>query len=113
MSYVIAAPELMASAATDLATIGSTLNVANAAAAVPTTGVLAAAEDEVSAAIAELFAGHGRAYQALSTQVATFHRQFVQAVTAGAGSYLSAEAANVAAFTVNPAQSVVQDLLNA
>jgi hypothetical protein len=66
MSYVIAAPEIMTSAATDLATIGSTLSAAHAAAATETTGVLAAAEDEVSAAIAQLFSGHGRAYQALS-----------------------------------------------
>ena len=52
MSYVIAAPEMIAAAATDLANIGSSLSEANAAAAAPTTGVLAAAEDEVSAAIA-------------------------------------------------------------
>lgn len=35
MSYVIAAPELMTSAATDLATIGSNLTVAHMAAARP------------------------------------------------------------------------------
>ena len=40
MSYVIAAPELMTAAATDLANIGSTLNEANVAAAASTTGVL-------------------------------------------------------------------------
>nr|WP_279628855.1 PE family protein [Mycobacterium gastri] len=39
----------MASAATDLASIGSTISSANAAAAVPTTGLLAAGADEVSA----------------------------------------------------------------
>ena len=39
MSYVIAAPELMTAAATDLANIGSTLNAANVAAAASTTGV--------------------------------------------------------------------------
>src|SRR6516165_12649192 len=55
MSYVIAAPEIMTSAATDLATIGSALTAANAAAAAPTTGILAAAQDEVSAAIAAVF----------------------------------------------------------
>src|SRR6516225_11342294 len=55
MSYVIAAPELMTSAATNLANIGSALTAAKAAAAAPTTGVLAAAEDEVSAAIAAVF----------------------------------------------------------
>ena len=55
MSYVIAAPEIMTSAATDLATIGSNLSAADAAAATRTTGMLAAAEDEVSAAIAAVF----------------------------------------------------------
>ena len=37
MSFVIAAPEMMAAAATDVANIGSTLNGASAAAAAPTT----------------------------------------------------------------------------
>jgi hypothetical protein len=100
---VIAAPEMIASAASDVANIGSTLNAANAAAVAPTTGILTAAEDEVSAAIAALVSGHGQAYQALAAQAAAFHEQFVQALTAGAGSYVGAEAANVAAFTANPA----------
>jgi hypothetical protein len=78
MSYVIAAPELMTSAATDLSNIGSTLTAAKAAAAAPTTGILAAAEDEVSAAIAALFSAHGRGFQALGAQAAAFHEQFVQ-----------------------------------
>jgi len=45
MSYVIAAPEIMASAATDLGSIGSLIGAANAAA--PTTQVVAAAGDEI------------------------------------------------------------------
>jgi len=40
VSFVIAAPEMMAAAATDVADIGSTLNAASAAAAAATTGVL-------------------------------------------------------------------------
>jgi hypothetical protein len=67
----------------------------------------------VSVAIADLLSRHGQAYQALGAQVAAFHEQFVQTLTAGAGSYASAEAANVAAFTANPAQTVGQDLLAA
>ncbi len=112
MSFVIAAPEMMTAAASDLASIGSTLNAANAAAAAPTTGILVAAEDEVSAAIAELFSGHAHGFQALSAQVAAFHDQFVQALTAGVRSYARAEATHVAAFTANPAQTIEQDLLN-
>ena len=68
MSFVIAVPEVLGAAAADLVNLGSTLNTANAAAAAPTTGLLAAAEDEVSAAISALFSGHGEGYQALSAQ---------------------------------------------
>ena len=50
--FVIAAPEMVASAAMDLASIGSTISEANAAAVAPTTGVMVAAGDEVSAAVA-------------------------------------------------------------
>ncbi|WP_459758371.1 PE family protein, partial [Mycobacterium riyadhense] len=94
MSFVVAAPEMLAAVATDVAGIGSALSAANVAAAAPTAGVLAAGADEVSAAIAALFAGHAQAYQAVNVQAAAFHAQFVQALTAGAGSYASAEAAN-------------------
>ena len=78
MSYLVAAPEFLASAATDLSSIGSNLSAAHAAAAAPTTGVLAAAEDEVSAGIAELFSAHGQGFQALGAQAAAFHEQFVR-----------------------------------
>ncbi|VAZ80402.1 putative PE-PGRS family protein PE_PGRS24 [Mycobacterium persicum] len=61
MSLVIAAPDLMASAAADLTGLGATLGSANVAAAAATTGVLAAAGDEVSAAIAAVFPGMVRA----------------------------------------------------
>src|SRR6516165_12822303 len=81
MSYVVAVPEFVASAASDLAAIGSRLSAAHLAAAVPTTAVVAAAGDEVSAAIASLFSGH--AQQALSAKAAVFHTQFVQALTGG------------------------------
>ena len=111
MSFVIAAPEMMTAAASDVASIGSTLSAANAAAAAPTSGIGAAAGDEVSAAIAVLFSRHAQAYQALGAQAAAFHEQFVQALSAGAGSYVGAEGANVAAFTANPAASAAAALV--
>lgn len=49
MSYVIAAPEALVAAATDLATLGS------------------------------LFSAHGQAYQAASAQAAAFHTRFIRA----------------------------------
>ncbi len=107
MSFVVTIPEALAAVATDLAGIGSTIGTANAAAAVPTTTVLAAAADEVSAAMAALFSGHAQAYQALSAQAALFHEQFVRALTAGAGSYAAAEAASAA-----PLEGVL-DVINA
>jgi hypothetical protein len=93
MSYVIATPELMTSAATDLATIGSNVSAAHAAAAARTVAVLPAAADEVSAGIAHLFSAHAANYQAMAAQAAAFNDQFVQHLTAGAFSYASTEAA--------------------
>ncbi len=78
----IAHPDQVAGAARDLASIGSTINEANAAAAGQTTSVLAAGADEVSAAVAAVFGAHAEGYQVLSTQAAAFHQQFVQALTA-------------------------------
>src|SRR5271166_2435330 len=98
MSYVIAAREMMAAAAGDLATIGSDLSAAHTAAAAQTTGMLAAAEDEVSAAIAALFSAHGQGFQALGAQAAAFHAQFVQALKSSAGPSASVEAANLSAL---------------
>ncbi|WP_139805458.1 PE family protein, partial [Mycobacterium intermedium] len=107
MSFLTATPELMTTAATDLANISTTLESANAAAAIHTTGVLAAAQDEVSLAIAELFGTFGAQYQSVSAQAASFHAQFVQALTGSAGSYASAESA-----AAQPLQSLL-DVVNA
>ena len=98
MPAVIATPELIEAAATDLATIGSTVNAAHLVAAAPTLSVLPAAADEVSAGIAHLFSVHAQDYQGLAGQAASFHEQFVQHLTASAVSYASAEAANVASL---------------
>jgi PE family len=96
MSSVTAAPELISTAATDLANIGSNLSAAHTAAAASTVTVLPAAADEVSASIAHLFSAHAQDYQALAGRAAAFHQQFMQNLTASAGSYASAEAANAA-----------------
>lgn len=93
MSYVFAAPELVASAAQELAAVSSALGQATTAAAGPTTSVLAAGADEISAAIAQLFGAHGQEFQAISAQAAAFHDEFVGLLNAGAGAYASAETA--------------------
>jgi len=92
MSCVIADPEMMTSAASDLAAIGSTVNAAHMVAAARTTSVIPAAADEVSASIAHLFSQHAANYQALAAQAAAFNDQFVQHLTAGAFSYTDIEA---------------------
>jgi PE family len=47
MSFVIAAPEMVASAASELADLRSSVSAASEASAAPTTSVAAAAADEV------------------------------------------------------------------
>ena len=108
MSYVVAAPEFVVAAAHDLATIGSNLSMANAAALFPTSGVMAAGADEISATIAALFGAHAQAYQALSAQAALFHQQFVQLMSGGAAEYAVTEAANA-----SPLDAVQQGALGA
>jgi PE-PPE domain/PE family len=101
MSYVMAQPEAMAAVANDAAAIGSTISTVNAAAAEKTTALAAAAGDEVSAAVVQLFSGYGRTYQALSAAAATFHQQFVQALSAAATTYAGTEVANASAMAAD------------
>ncbi|OBI74273.1 PE family protein [Mycobacterium asiaticum] len=96
MSNVMATPELIKAAATELATVRSTLDAAHIEAAGPTLTIQPAAADEVSAAIAQLFSREAEHYQQAAGQATAFHDQFVQRLTAGAGGYASAEAGNAA-----------------
>jgi hypothetical protein len=97
MSYVTTQPEMLSAAAGDLHSIGAVVSAGNAAAAAPTTGVVPAAADEVSALTAAQFAAHAQTYQAFSAQAAAIHEQFVATLATSAGSYLATEAANAAA----------------
>jgi PE family len=97
MSYVTTHPEMLSAAAGNLQDIGSAVSAGNAAAAAPTTGVVPAAADEVSALTAAQFAAHAQMYQDFSAQAAAIHEQFVTTLATSAGSYLATEAANSAA----------------
>lgn len=90
MSFVTTQPELLAAAAGNLTAFGSAMNAHNAAAAPPTTGLVPAAADEVSAQ----FALHAQMYQTISAQAAAIHEAFAQTLQTGAGSYAATEAAN-------------------
>jgi PE-PPE domain/PE family len=99
MEYLVTAPEMLATTAANVEEIGSEISAANASAAGPTTGLVAAAEDEVSAAIAKLFGGYGQQYQAVLTQAGAFHNEFAQTLAAAGNTYAQAEASNVAAMS--------------
>src|SRR3954466_4709285 len=93
-SFLVATPEFLSAASADLSGIGEAIREASAVAAPVTTGVMPAAADEVSAAIARLFGSHAQEDQALSAQSARFHARFVQLLGSGGAAYAAAEAAN-------------------
>ncbi len=97
MTFVTTQPEMLTSAAGQLQGVGTAIAAQNAAAAAPTTGVIPAAADEVSALTAAQFANHAQMYQAVSAQAAAMHEMFVRMLSASAGSYATTEAANAAA----------------
>jgi PE family len=97
MSYATTVSAASAAAAGTLQGIGSTLSVQNAAAAAPTTGLVPAAADEVSALTAAQFAAHGQMYQAVCAQATAIHEMFVNTLGMSSGSYDLTEPANPAA----------------
>jgi hypothetical protein len=97
MSFVSTQPEALIAAAGTLQGIGSSMSAQNVAAAVPTTGVVPAAADEVSALTAAQFATHAQMYQAVSAQAAAVHETFVNTLATSGGSYTATESANAIA----------------
>jgi hypothetical protein len=95
--FVTVQPEVLASAAGTLQDIGAAVSAETAAARTPTTGVVAAAADEVSALTAARFTAHAQTYHAMSAQAALIHDRFVATLAASADSYAATEAANVTA----------------
>ncbi len=75
--------------------IGEAIREASAAAAPSTTGIAAAAGDEVSAAIASFFGSFAADFHALTAQTTLFHAQFVGTLSAAGAAYAGAEAGNV------------------
>jgi hypothetical protein len=94
MSLVIAHPEALATAAGHLDRVGSVMAAQNAAAAPATTGMTAAAANEVSALTATQFSAQGGIYQAVATQAMALRESLVAILDASAGSYAATEAAN-------------------
>jgi PE family len=94
MSFVTALPDALSAASGTLQGIGSALGAQNAAAAAPTTGVVPAAADPVSALTATAFATHATLYQQISAQAQVIHEQLVSTLGVSAASYAATEAAN-------------------
>lgn len=95
MSFVSALPEELTATAADLRGIGDAVAAQSTAAAGPTTGVVPAAADEVSALTAAQFARHAQTYQAISKRAAVVHELFVTTLQRSAQSYAATDAANV------------------
>ena len=98
MSSVIAQPEMLDAAATDLAGVGSTMAAENSAVAASTTAVAPAAADQVSTLTAAKFTAFGHLYQSIGSQAVAVLDQFVNALHNSAGSYAATEADNAAAL---------------
>jgi len=94
VTFTVVDPESVATAVPQVAGIGSALRSAYRVAEVSTTSVAAAADDEVSGAIAAVFSAHARQFQGLGTRAAVFHDRFVAALHGVRGAYGAAEAAN-------------------
>lgn len=97
MSFVTTQPEALTTAAANLQAIGSAMAAQNAAAATPTTGVVPAAADEVSALTATQFVAHASLYRTVSAQAEAIHEMFVNTLGISAGSYTATEFANAIA----------------
>jgi PE-PPE domain/PE family len=110
VSYVVATPDFLRTAAEDLAAMGSAVSAANAAAANSTMSLLAPGADEVSRRIAALFGAHALEYQAVSSQAAQFNERFVLGLAANANAYLTTEIANAEQGLWNAVNAPVQTL---
>ncbi|OBK14155.1 PE family protein [Mycobacterium asiaticum] len=95
MTQLLVDPQIVSTVTANIDRIGSTIRAASAAAAAPTSGLVAAAADEVSAAIANLFGTHGQEFQAVVNQVEAYHGQFQQNLAAAANAYVQTETAAV------------------
>jgi len=110
MTYVITEPQIIAGVATDLEGIGSAISAAHAAAAGPTSALLAPAADEVSTAITKLFGAYGQDYQAVVKHAAAFHDEFTRALATAGKAYADVEGANAATLVAPQFTPISADL---
>ncbi|MCV7384365.1 PE family protein [Mycolicibacter longobardus] len=94
MSFVTAQPENLTAAAGSLSGIGDSMTAGVAAAAAPTTGVIAPAADLVSALTAAQFSVHGALFQEVGAQAAAVHQQIAATLSSNGSAYAFTEAVN-------------------
>src|ERR1700736_6693573 len=95
--FVTTHPELLSSAAGDLAGIGSAMAAANQAAASPTGGGVPAAGDGGAGVTGGEVGAHAGSYQAISAAADAIHSLLVSTLQTNAASYAATEAANAVA----------------
>jgi hypothetical protein len=98
MSFVNTQPEALIAAAGALQSLGAAMTAGDAAVATPTTAVVPAAADEVSALTAAQFAAQGALYQQMGAQATAINELFVNALLTSGGSYAATEANTAAQF---------------
>ncbi|BBZ51761.1 PE family protein [Mycobacterium heidelbergense] len=84
-------PAALASAGQGVHAIGRTLGEANAQANAPTSTMVPAAADQVSAGIATIFNGYGAIWQDIAAQAAAWQAQFAQLLGAAEFAYVNVE----------------------
>lgn len=97
MSIVKAQAEVLAGAAAQMQALNASVRAGDAAAAAPTSGVVAAAADVVSMLTATHFASNARLYREVSSQAAALRELLATTLGIGARSYEATQAANVTA----------------
>jgi hypothetical protein len=95
----------MAATAAEVDGIGSAISAANAAAAGPTSSLLAPAADEVSEAVADLFRLYGQEYQAVIREGGLLYGEFARTLAAAENAYAAAESDALALLGVGGASA--------
>jgi PE family protein len=87
MSFQTTHPAALTAAVNTLQALGHSMAAQNAAATAPTTGVVPAAADQISALQATQFAAYGAWYQQVSAHAKAIHEMLVSTLEASADSY--------------------------
>jgi hypothetical protein len=101
MSFVTAQSPALLAAADKLQHLGTAMAAQNAAMATPTSDVVPAAADGVSALQAMQFSAYGTWYQQVSQQSEVIHQMLVNTLGSNAGSYGETESTNQASTGSN------------